>query len=269
MARINAVSFHENSSIEAICRTVKLAGFDSLEMSRPPFYQRLITRGLRGRFAEWTQSIDLALFGFDCWVDVDPYRNPRGTLAAFQDAIDFACDLDLKLLISHDPWMAVNQGRSAAQCMKVCCELFRQVADAAAQSNLLVVFEPHPDTLSMDNAWACDFIDGLDRPNVGLLYDCCHYGVGQPASYVEAIGVLGQRIKHLHWSDGDAVTYALHLPLREGQLDLKRIESALVEIHYQGSVTNDLFNYPLLEEGARHNAPRTREFEGRMKLTSA
>ena len=35
MARINAVSFHEYPSIESICRAVRAAGFDSIELSRP------------------------------------------------------------------------------------------------------------------------------------------------------------------------------------------------------------------------------------------
>ena len=45
MARINAVSFHENRSIDEIFRIVRAAGFDSLEVSRPPFYDKLTTPG--------------------------------------------------------------------------------------------------------------------------------------------------------------------------------------------------------------------------------
>ena len=53
MARINAVSFHETPSLEVICRAVRATGFDSLELSRPPFYQKLITPSLRQRFSAW------------------------------------------------------------------------------------------------------------------------------------------------------------------------------------------------------------------------
>ena len=137
----------------------------------------------------------------------------------------------------------------------------------AVAKGLQLVFEPHPDTLSMDNAWAIDFIEGLERPNVGILYDCCHYGVGQPNSYVDTIAELGARITHVHFSDGDRKTYALHLPIGEGELDLQAVVAALKEIRFRGTLTNDMFNYPLLEDGARRNVEKIREVEQELGLT--
>src|SRR5207249_4484176 len=74
MARINAVSFHEDPCIESICRRVRAAGFDSLEVSRPPFFTTLTTRASRQRFAGWAADLGLSLYGFDCWVEVEPYN---------------------------------------------------------------------------------------------------------------------------------------------------------------------------------------------------
>lgn len=264
MARINAVSFHEDPSIESICRKVLAAGFDSIEVSRPPFHNKLTTRDTRARFAEWAAEQGLALYGFDCWVDVLPYNAMKQTVEEFRAAVSFAKDLNLGLLITHDPWMKDNGERSPAECLRASVELFRRVADMCAEASLDLVFEPHPDTLSMGNHWCIDFIDGLERPNVGVLYDCCHYGVGQPESYIQSIGELGKRIRHLHFSDGDRRTYALHLPLGDGQLDLPAIIRALQAIPFAGTITNDLFNYPLLEDGARRNAPRIKQVETKL-----
>ncbi|MBI4584407.1 MAG: sugar phosphate isomerase/epimerase [Planctomycetes bacterium] len=269
MARINAVSFHHDPSIERICRTVREAGFDSLELSRPPFFEKLITTGTRKAFAAWARKLGLSLYGFDCWVEVDPYQAREKTLNGFKAAVEFAADLGLGLVISHDPWKHVNRGRSASECLRINIDFFSEVADLAAQKGLALVFEPHPDTLSMDNSWAIEFIDGLGRKNAGLLYDCCHYGVGQPEDYIRAIEILGQRIHHLHFSDGDRRTYALHLPLGEGELDLPAIVGALKAIRFGGTLTNDMYNYPLLEDGARRNVEKIRQVERELGIASA
>lgn len=271
MPRINAVSFHEDPSIESICRRVRQAGFDSLEVSRPPFYAKLTTAGLRKRFATWAADSRLNLYGFDCWVEVDPYTAAADTLNAFRAAVEFAHQLELGMIITHDPWNSVNQDRSASACMERCVELFARVVEICQTADLQLVFEPHPDTLSMQNAWAIEFIDRLRASAangmVGLVYDCCHYGVGQPATYVGTIAELGDRIRHVHFSDGDAKTYALHLPLGEGVLKLSAIVDALKAIPFTGTLTNDMYNYPLLDDGAARNAGRIREIEAALGLT--
>ena len=268
MPRVNGVSFHEDPSIESVCRRVVAAGFDSLEVSRPPFFEKLTTTETRQRFRAFAQELGLGLHGFDCWVDVLPYTAMDATLDGFRAAVQFAQELDLGMIISHDPWMHDNEGRSADECLRACHELFRQVAAMCAEANLSLVFEPHPDTHSMDDRWCIDFIDGLEHDNVGVLYDCCHYGVGQPETYVKAIEVLGSRIRHLHFSDGDRQTYALHLPLDDGSLDLPGVTQALKSIEYNGTLTNDLYNYPLLDDGARRNAEPIRQVEQSLGLTN-
>jgi len=266
MARINAVSFHEHRSIEEICRLVRDAGFDSLELSRLPFFAKLVTPGTRRAFLGWAHDLGLSLCGFDAWVDFDPYTTAGAGLRAFQEAIAFAADLQLKQIITHDGMAPLWQGRPPFQCLEVLVPFFRQVADLAAASEMKVLLEPHPDTLSMDDAFAVDLVDRIERENLGLVYDCCHYGIGQPDTYLEAVKRLGHRIMHVHFSDGDRRTYALHLPLGEGELDLEAIVETLGAVGFRGTLTNDLYNYPLLERGARHNAPRIRQVETRLGL---
>lgn len=257
MPCINAVSFHQYAHIEGICRVVRDAGFDAIELSRPHFYDRLTTPETQQAFVNWCDTIGLSLRGFDCWVDVEPFDAFDTTLAEFAHAVDFASALNLGLIISHDTWAHTNGSRSASDVLKTNVRLFRKVAELTAAQNLKLVFEPHPDTLSMDNAWCIDFIDsvadGYSPDSVGILYDSCHYGCGQPSSYVEAIEILGRRIQHVHFADGDAQTYALHLPVGDGCLDLQAVTDAFRQMEFSGTLTCDMFNYPLLEDGARRS----------------
>lgn len=265
MPCVNAVSFREFPSIESICRLVLEAGFDVLELSRPHFYEKLITERNCRRFADWAAEIGLGLYGFDCWVEVEPYTAQHETIEEFRNAIDWAADLNLGMIISHDPWQHVNEDRSPARCLKDNVEMFRYVAELCEEKQLQLVFEPHPDTLSMQNSWAIDFIDAISEGRtagaVGILYDCCHYGVGQPETYVQSIRELGSRIGHLHFSDGDRRTYAQHLAPGDGELDLEAIVKALQSIEYRGTITSDVYNNPLLEDCARRSAPYIRKVE--------
>lgn len=271
MACINALTFHGNSSIESLCRTIRQTGFTEMEVSRPPFYDQLQSPITRRRFARWVADLGLELRGFDCWVEVEPYAQFAHTLEEFRRAVDWAAELSLGYIITHDPWSRVNGQRSPAACLQPCIELFCQVAERCAAAGLGLVFEPHPDTLSMDNAWAVRFIDAVAQAGaagrVGLVYDCCHYGVGQPATYVQAIAALGHRIHHLHFSDGDQQTYALHLPLGDGVLDLQGVIAALGAVGFVGTLTSDLYSYPLPEDGACRNLAPMQRVAGQLGLS--
>ncbi|MEZ6072843.1 MAG: TIM barrel protein [Pirellulales bacterium] len=155
---------------------------------------------------------------------MEPYTAFDETLADFGRAVNWAAELELRMIISHDPWRHVNGSRAGGVHGNQPGIVPARGGPCAAKQ-LQLVFEPHPDTLSMQNAWAIEFIDtlaeGHPAGSVGILYDCCHYGVGQPEAYVDTISELGERIRHVHYSDGDRETYALHLAPGDGSLDLR------------------------------------------------
>jgi sugar phosphate isomerase/epimerase len=95
----------------------------------------------------------------------------------------------------------------------------------------------------------------LDSNWFGVTYDCCHFGVGLPDGYVEAIARLGHRIQHVHLSDSDRKSSELHFAIGKGSLELDEITAALKAIHFQGTMMLDLWLYPLPEAGTRLSLP--------------
>ena len=84
MACINAVSFHENRSIEDICHIIRRIGFESMEVSRIPFFEKLTTTSTRKVFANWVKELGLSTYGFDAWVNFDPYHAREETIKGFK-----------------------------------------------------------------------------------------------------------------------------------------------------------------------------------------
>jgi sugar phosphate isomerase/epimerase len=107
----------------------------------------------------------------------------------------------------------------------------------------------------MDLDFLIELCDRLDPEWFGVTYDCCHFGVGKPNDYIDAIARLGNRIKHVHFSDSDQKSSELHFAIGKGTLKLDEITSALKAIHFQGTMMLDLWLYPLPEAGTKLSLP--------------
>ena len=98
------------------------------------------------------------------------------------------------------------------------------------------------------------------RPGLfGVLYDSCHFGVGKPSGYIEAIRILGSRIRYIHLSDSDQRTSELHYPLGKGRLDIDGVLGALSEVDFSGQISLDTFGYPHARGGLEDRHPRPEE----------
>ena len=51
-----------------------------------------------------------------------------------------------------------------------------------------------------------------------------------------------------------------------GELELDAIVKQLKDVGFKRTLTNDIFNYPLLEDGARRNADRIRAVEAELGI---
>jgi sugar phosphate isomerase/epimerase len=97
--------------------------------------------------------------------------------------------------------------------------------------------------------------DALPSEYFGVTFDFCHYGVGRPHDYVQAVGKLGHRIRHIHFSDSDLESSELHFAPGSGSMDIDALVGAFCDIGYRGSLALDLYGNPTPIAAARDCAP--------------
>jgi sugar phosphate isomerase/epimerase len=241
------------------------AGFTKVEMWEDHL-KKCRTEELLTAFAKQAASVGLAMGGLN--VVGEPYFQPFGTEAEVTRTLDGLKrdTLRAKALGAND--VLIWEGRAPAgttarewkhRLLPGLIELLREAVAFAKPLGMRILVEPHPFTVGMDDELLIALCDALDADHFGVTYDFCHYGVGRTADYVDAIGALGHRIRHLHFSDSDLQTSELHFPVGEGRMNVPAILRKFKEIGYNGTMTLDLYGYPVPVQALRRSVPRMRE----------
>jgi len=76
---------------------------------------------------------------------------------------------------------------------------------------------------------ALEFLDAVDAPNIGLLFDTFHANIEETSS-VESIRRIGDRLVHVHVADSNRWVPG------HGHVDFGAVERALDEVAYRGAV---------------------------------
>lgn len=259
--RGNSITFHMYP-VEEACQRIAAAGCTSVEMWKDHL-TGFRTPALRRHFREFAGGLGLTLWGLNV-VGAD-YFQPFGsqaaydaTLAGLKADVDYALELGVTQVMV---WEGVHPPFKTSQpeMLETLTGLFQEAIDYARPRGVRFLAEPHPFTLGMNLEFIKQVCDRLGRDHFGILFDFCHFGVGKPTSYVDAIHSLGDRIQHLHYSDSDGVSSELHFPPGRGKLDLTAMDKALRDIRFSGTATLDMYGYPLPEQGYQWGLPRFRQ----------
>ena len=258
----NSITFQDYTAEEA-CQRLAAAGCNAVEMW-PPHLAGCRTPSLLQQFREFAAELGLELWGYNA-VGAD-YFQPFGaqenydrTLAGLKADVDHALELGVADVMVWEGRRPPDSDIPDADLLAVLVSLFTEAIDYARPKGARFTAEPHPFTLGMDNDFMKQLCDQLDRAHFGVLFDFCHYGVGQPKTCVDAIYDLGARIEHLHYADTDGVTSELHYPPGKGALDLAAMNKALADIGFAGTSTLDMYGYPVPEQGYLWGLPLYRE----------
>ena len=258
--------------LETALRKMVELGYDALELW-PPQVRDCRTPQLRRRLAEQVASLGLKLVRLNA-ADPDYFKalgsraDVPAVLAGLKADIDAAAELGISQLLTYEGRRPANRGREEifGWVLDATKDLFEQALRHARTKGVSLSVEVHPFTLGIDLDWLVALCDRLDSPDFGVVYDCCHFGVGLPQGYIDAIGRLGRRIHHVHFSDSDQVSSELHYAPGTGCLDLAGIVAALKEVGFRGSLMLDLWLYPLPEEGSRIGVPYVAEVARQLGL---
>ncbi len=219
----------------------------------PPHLADCRTPALLRQFRDFAAELGLEIWGLnivgaDYFQPFGAQQNYDRTLAGLKADVDYALELGVADVMVWEGVRPQEGDLPDADLLAVLVSLFREAIDYARPKGVRFTAEPHPFTLGMDNEFMKQLCDQLDREHLGVLFDFCHYGVGQPETYVQAIYQLESRIEHLHYSDTDGVTSELHYPPGKGALNLKAMNQALVDVGFTGASTLDMYGYPMPEQ---------------------
>lgn len=256
--RGSSITF-EDYALEDAFRLFSELGFKRVEPWKHHL-RRCKTPQLRQQFVDFAKGLGLEMGGLNAVGE--SYYKPFGTdqeLQATLDGLKGELELGTSLGIRDILiWEGVRpDGYTDRQCESILLprlvELFRALIKIAEPQNVRFLVEPHPFTVGMNDSLLAKLYDALDSLHFGVLYDCCHFGVGQPGDYIGAIKRLGRRIRHIHFSDSDQRTAELHYVLGTGCLNLEGILETFKSTGYDGTLTLDLYGYPLPVHGTRRS----------------
>lgn len=251
--------------LEEAVRRLHDFGFTKMEAWKGQM-KRCTTPILRKHFVKATNEMGLAIVGLNA--AGEPYFQPFGTDKQLQDTleglssdIEYAASLGAEYLLV---WEGVRPEAASDQvCMERCLprltELFREALAFAVPKNVRLFVEVHPFTVGINDRLMTTLYDALDSAFFGTVYDCCHYGVGRPKDYVQAIRALGPRIRLIHFSDSDLISSELHYAPGTGCMDLEAILSAFKGIRFDGSLMLDLYLNPTPVYAVRQSMPWLRK----------
>jgi sugar phosphate isomerase/epimerase len=260
--RGNSITFHQYP-VEEACQRLAASGCNGVEMWKDHL-KGFKTPALLGHFREYAESLGLEVWGLNV-VGAD-YFQPFGsqnaydrTLDGLKADVDYALDFGVKEVMVWEGIRPKDQVIPDAELLETLVNLLGAAIEYARPKGVRFLAEPHPFTLGMDLTFTKQLCDRLDPAHFGILFDFCHFGVGKPTGYVDAIRVLGTRIQHLHYSDSDCRSSELHFPPGKGKLDLAAMNRALRDVGFAGTSTLDMYSYPLPEQGYKWGLPRYRE----------
>ncbi|MHB1158364.1 MAG: sugar phosphate isomerase/epimerase family protein [Phycisphaerales bacterium] len=163
-------------------------------------------------------------------------ESQQATVADALAAIDLAGDLDCHRIRVFGGDFPASTPRADAIATAV--EGLKQVADHAAQRDVIVCMETH-DSWS-NPVYVAQVMRKVDHPNIAVNYDMMHPVRAGGSGNDEAYAMLKPWVRHVHIHDGlRTVDQLVMLPLGTGELDPRGFLRMLRADNYTGYVSGE------------------------------
>lgn len=189
----------------------------------------------------------------------------EATLAGYERACHIARQLDCPTVRAiSGVWP--QEGYEREQVFERTATGLGHAADLAADHGVRLAVETHRGQLTFSAAESVEFVEAVNHPSVGVLWDHFWVHVAGQESVAQALEMLGPHVIHVHaknvrfGADGSHETVLLD----EGELDWCEIVGGLAEIGYEGYISDEYEKFwkpelPEPEVGMRRNAEVLRE----------
>lgn len=119
-------------------------------------------------------------------------------------------------------------------------KFMKRLCKLASRRNILIALEPEPDTVIHGTEEMERLFEGVQSDYLKVNLDIGHCFITEGEIY-KTVKSLNDRIIHIHIDDIKDVVHE-HLIPGEGDIDFRRVFSALEDINYKGFWTIDLFD---------------------------
>lgn len=138
----------------------------------------------------------------------------------------------------------------------------KRAGDIAADHGVRLAVETHSGQLTFSAAESAEFVQAIDHPAVGVLWDHYWTYVADRVSVADALDLIGPRVIHVHAKNVrfDAEGKRDTVLLDEGEIDWCEVVSGLAGIGYEGFICDEYEKFwrpeelPEPEVGMRRNA---------------
>ncbi len=165
---------------------------------------------------------------------ISPTATRAGRIQALKTAADVAAECNIAAIHTHCGFIPENPNDPT---YKEVVSAIHDVASHCKQRNRMMLCETGQET----PITLLRMIEDVGLDNVAVNLDMANlilYGKGNP---VDAMDVIGSRVRGLHAKDGlfpvDPMNLGKEVPIGQGKVDFRGVVQRLHDFHYQGAIT--------------------------------